>query len=102
MEDSIYLSQLIHEIYTGQVNKGSLPVEVYIDSKTLLDSIKSSKPVVEKTVRHVIAWMKEQIDKNFINKIDVVSSKDNVADVFTKHGVKTETILNVVRRGSLN
>ena len=58
MEDSIYLSQLIHEIYTGLVNKGNLPVEVYIDSKTLYESIKSSKPVAEKTVRHVIAWMK--------------------------------------------
>ena len=101
MEDAIYLSQMIHEIYTGKVNEGHLPVEVNIDSKTLYDSIKSSKPVVEKTVRHVIAWMKQQIENKLVDKVDMVSSQDNVADVFTKHGVKTENILNVVRRGSL-
>ena len=102
MEDAIYLSQLIHEIYTGQVNKGNIPVELYIDSKTLHDSIKSTKPVVEKTVRHVIAWMKQQIDNKFVDKVDIVSSKDNIADVFTKRGVKTDNILEVVIKGSLN
>ena len=36
------------------------------------------------------------------HKVAVVSSKDNVADVFTKHGVNTDLILNVVQTGMLN
>ena len=101
MEDSIYLSQLIHEIYTGRINEGHIPVEVKIDSKTLYDSIKSSKPILEKTVRHIIAWMKQQVESRAVDKISVVASHDNVADVFTKHGVKNDLVLNVVQSGTL-
>ena len=101
MEDAIYLSQLVHEIYTGKINKGHIPVEMIIDSQTLQDSIESSKPVVEKTVRHIIAWMKQQTESQTVNKISVVSSKDNIADVFTKHGVNTNQILGVIREGSI-
>ena len=32
----------------------------------------------------------------------VVSSQDNVADVFTKSGVNTDLILDVVQTGTLN
>ena len=102
MEDAIYLSQLVHEIYTGKVNEGHIPVEVFIDSKTLHDSIISSKPVLEKTIRHIIAWMKQQIESNVVDKVSVVSSQDNVADVFTKQGVNTDLILKVVQTGTLN
>ena len=38
-EDSIYLSRLIKEIYSGRVGEEKLPVEARMDSKYLLDSI---------------------------------------------------------------
>ena len=60
MEDSIYLAKIIHEIYTGKPNSGQIPVELNIDSKTLLDSIHSTKQVDEKTIRHLVSWIKQQ------------------------------------------
>ena len=36
LEDSIYLAKIVHEIYTGKVNYGQIPVEANIDSKTLM------------------------------------------------------------------
>ena len=43
MEDSIYIARMIKEIYTGKVSSNQIPVEVKIDSKTLLDSLNSTK-----------------------------------------------------------
>ena len=45
--------------------------------------------------------MKQQVDNNLVEKIDVVSSKENVADVFTKHGVNCDLVLKVVQTGKL-
>ena len=59
MDDSIYMSRLLYGIYIGKSGENQhLPVEMYIDSKTLYDSIQSSKQIKEKTSRHIIAWIK--------------------------------------------
>ena len=102
MEDSIYLVRIIKEIYSGKVSKAQLPVIINIDSKTLLDSLNSSKQIDEKTVRHLIAWIKEQRDEErTIQSINWVKSAEQVADVFTKKNVKTDIILTVVTEGNL-
>ena len=79
-----------------------LPVVVNIDSKTLLDSLNSSKQIDEKTVRHLIAWIKQQKDEEkTIQSINWVKSAEQIADVFTKKNAKTDDILNVVTQGNL-
>ena len=62
------------------------------DSQTLIDSIKSTKQVEEKTMRHSVAQIKEQVDNKNVDKIDWVCSKDMTADMFTKKNVKQEKI----------
>ena len=53
MEDSINTSQIISEIMTGKICS-RISVEHIIDSKTLYDSINSTKPIEEKTMRHLL------------------------------------------------
>ena len=102
MEDSIYLARIIKEIYSGLVSTNQIPIEINIDSKTLLDSLNSSRQVEEKTVRHLIAWIKQQKDEDkTVEKINWVSSAEQIADVFTKKNAKTEVILTVVTEGNL-
>ena len=49
MDDAIYMSQVLKELYFGKNGISSnIPVELKIDSKTLYDSINSSKQVDEK------------------------------------------------------
>ena len=62
LEDSIYTSRIISEIMTGK-SGSHIPVEHRIDSKTLHDSIISTKPIEEKTMRHLISWIKQQKDE---------------------------------------
>ena len=92
---------MIAEVYSGKVSEAQIPVEVAIDSKTLLDSISSTKQVDEKTIRHLVSWIKEQVAENKVQKIDWICSEEMLADVFTKANVKTDPILNVIRNGSL-
>ena len=101
LEDSIYLARMLKEIFTGKVSEAQIPVEVRTDSKTLIDSIASTKQVDEKTIRHLIAWIKEQKEESKVQRIDWVCSEEMVADVFTKTNVKTDLILSVMRKGIL-
>ena len=101
MEDSIYLAKAIHEIYTGKPNSDQIPVELKIDSKTLIDSIASTKQVDEKTIRHLVAWIKQQKEEQVIKNIEWVSSEEMLADIFTKKNVKTDPIIQAVTQGNL-
>ena len=100
MEDSIYTSRMIHEVMTG--NLGQIPVEHKIDSKTLHDSVISTKPVEEKTMRHVLGWMKQQMEEKNVRKVDWIPNKLMLADIFTKKGVKSDPILKAVTTGKIS
>ena len=101
LEDAIYLARMIQEIYTGKVTENQIPVEVKIDSKTLHDSLHSTKQVDEKTIRHLLSWIKQQIEEKTVQQIDWVCAEDQLADVFTKKNAKTDSILSVIQEGNL-
>ena len=101
LEDAIYLARMIKEIYSGKVSEDQIPVEVKIDSKTLYDSLNSTKQVDEKTIRHLVSWIKQQIEQKTVEKIDWVCTEEQLADVFTKMNAKTEPILSVISEGNL-
>ena len=102
LEDGIYLSRMMKEIYTGKVSERQIPFDANIDSKTLYDSLKSTKQIDEKTIRHLIAWIKEQIEEQKVRSINWVASEEMIADIFTKANVKSDQILDVVREGNLH
>ena len=72
-----------------------------IDSQTLHDSLKSTKQDEEKTIRHLVAWQKQQLEPQLIEKVDWICSEEMLADVFTKKNVKSEDILRAVTEGKL-
>ena len=100
MEEGIFQAQMFYEIMTGKTGN-QIPVCMKTDSKTLYDSLKSTKQVEEKTIRHLIAWQKQQIEEKNIDKVDWVCSEDMLADVLTKKNVQSESILKVFCKGSL-
>ena len=91
IEDSLYLAKTVQEIYSGisGKNTGQINICLKTDSKTLIDSLKSTKQVQEKTIWHIVAWIMQQIDEKKVHSVDWVCSEDQLADVLTKRGVKT-------------
>ena len=98
MEDSIFMGQMFNEIHTGNTN-GYIDIEMKTDSKTLYDSIISTKQVDEKTIRHIIAWIKQQKEEKRVKEINWVCSENMLADIFTKKNVKPDNILTAVTKG---
>ena len=101
MEEGIFQAQMFNEIVTGKTGK-QVPVKMKTDSKTLYDSLQSTKQVEEKTIRHLIAWQKQQISMGHIKQVDWICSEDMLADCFTKKSVKSGDILKAVCNGQLN
>ena len=101
MEDAIYLARMVKEIYTGSMSEEQISVEMKIDSKTLHDSLNSSRQVDEKTIRHLVSWIKQQKEDKTVQSIDWVCTEEQLADVFTKKNARTDIILSVVTEGNL-
>ena len=64
--------------------KRKVGVELFTDSKPLLDSIASTKQVKIKMMRPVIADMKEKLIDGSINSFKWIGTSRMVADVLTK------------------
>ena len=61
-----------------------------------------TKQVDEKAIRHLVSWSKEQVADRKVQKIVWFSTEQMLADVFTKANAKTNSILDVVRKGLLS
>ena len=101
LDDAIHLSNLLTEIYTGKSTLNSIPILAKTDSKSLLESIYSTKKVKRKTMRVVISSIQQHLQNRILTDVKHVISKENLADVFTKQGVATDAIVNTLKYGSL-
>ena len=101
IDDAIHFSNLLTEIYTGKSTENSIPIVANTDSKSLLESIYSTKKVKRKTMRVVVSSIQQHLQQNIVAEVHHVKSSDNIADVFTKKGVATERIFETLKNGSL-
>jgi hypothetical protein len=101
MDDAIHLGKMISELYSADHNAPNIPIVVNEDSKSLIESIYSTKKVKRKTMRVVISSIQQHIANKTIQDIKHVKSEDQLADVFTKQGVSSERILKAVKHGTL-
>ena len=96
LDDSIHLSNLLSELYTGDSTTNTIPIVAKTDSKSLLQSIYSTKKVKRKTMRVVISSIQQHLQNKILTNVQHVLSKENIADVFTKKGVPTNEILSTI------
>ena len=102
MEDAIYLARSLKEIYSGQRGIGQLTVQMVTDSKSLIESLNSTKRVEEKLMRPIIKWMKQCLDNRFMEQIRWCDTKVCLGDIFTKPGARlTQDLLEIIRTGEM-
>ena len=102
MEDSIFFARMLAELYYGKESKFSLPSHLKIYSKTLFDSIQSAKQVKEKSIRHIITWIKQQLEYKNITDVNWVCSSDMLAVIFAKKNVNSVALFDVMIKGQLD
>ena len=101
IDDAIYLSKMISEIYTGKIDENKIPLVVYEDSKSLVQSIYSTKKVKRKSMRVVVSTIQQRIKNGDVKDIHHIKSEDQLGDAFTKKGVKSFKIVRAVTKGKI-
>ena len=52
-------------------------------------------------MRHLLAWMKQQLEEKYVRQIDWIPNKLMLADILTKKGVKSDPLIRAVTRGRI-
>ena len=102
VDDSIHLADMISEIYFGEKSSFKIPLVINDDSKSLIESLYSTKKVKRKTMHVIISSLQQQMKNKRIKEIYHVKSQNQLADIFTKKGVCSDIILDTVSNGTLN
>lgn len=98
IDNSIFLSTLFSELTTGDAEH-ALPIICVTDNHSLVDAIKSTKPVSEKRLRLEISGIKELIQTQRVERIQWCNTKEQLADCLTKKGASTCQLLKALSEG---
>ena len=92
-EGGMLVSEWWKEICKTEIG---IPIKVFTDSKTLHNAARSMTKVINMRLRVDIAYIRELLEERCIKEINWVSTRCQVADIFTKEGVKKDVIRKYV------
>ena len=93
-DNAIYINHIFHELFGFQ-----LPIICYVDNKSVVTSIYSSKSVDDKRLRIEIGALKQSLYNGEIHEIHWLPGKNMLADVLTKRGANPLPILDILKNG---
>ena len=96
IDNGLYFCSMLFEI-TGQ----KLPIDCYVDNKSLCENIHSTKSVDEKRLRLDIAAIREFLDNNSIRAVHWVPTSRQISDCFTKRGSNCQKLVSSLECGEL-
>ena len=98
VDDGIYISEIVSELLFNGTK--SLPIEMYTNSKSLFDAIKSKKNVLDKRLRIGIAMLREMFERKIITNVHNISNQ--LANALTKKGATTKELLDLLQKSVIN
>ena len=96
VDTSVWLSHLLDELKDKQLHT----TEIYTDNMSLTEAVHSTKAMEEKRLRVDIAALRESVKRKEIT-VNWVDTKSQLADVFTKQGVNTQTLIDTLKCGQI-
>ena len=91
-EASVYIVKIIGSI----ILKPGLKVNCYVDNKSLVDALSSTKRVEDRRLRIDLAVLEDMLAKKEISSVSWIASHQQLADCLTKRGVSTERLRAVI------
>ena len=102
IEDAVYIARCLKELISGERGWSQFEVDVRTDSKSLIDSIDSSRQIDDKLLRPTIKWMKQMLDGKHVRTIRWVDGTSCIADILTKPGAAlTQTTMEILNSGQM-
>ena len=87
-EVSYYIASIIKEVTKIK----DVPINCFVDNKSLVDALSSSNQVEDRRLRIDIAVLDDMIEKKEINHVAWVDTCNQLADCLTKRGASTEKL----------
>jgi transposase InsO family protein len=97
LENTCYIRQMIQEILG--ITDTNIPIEAYIDNKSVTEALQSTKLVDDKRLRLDIAAIKELVETRQIQSVRWCPGKLQLADVMTKRGASGYNLLSLIQSG---
>ena len=88
---AVFLSSVMFEL-----TKHRVPIKCYVDSKSLVESLHSSRLVDDKQLRIDMAVLKDMMDQNEITSVSWVPTVHQLANGLTKRGASVAGFLSAV------
>ena len=90
-ECAVYVATLLAEFTAKEVCE--IKIKCYVDSKSLVDAIYSTKAVQDKQLRINIAVLRDMLAKKDIQSVSWVRSAKQLANPLTKRGANCNPLL---------
>ena len=98
INEAIYSRQVLEEVF-GLPEK-SIEINVYTDSKNLLQGIQGNKGISEKRLRRDINIMKQTLEDKKVSAISWIPAEQMLADSMTKKTANPAKLLAVLQTNS--
>jgi hypothetical protein len=98
---AIGMGRQLQQIITGKVQEIPVPIMGYSDSGSLIESLRSTKPVDEHPMRMHVDRLKNHKEKGFATGYKWVPTQDQLADALTKSKITPFNIRRVLKSGCL-
>ena len=98
VEDAVYLKQLLLEFFP---QRSKVVIDAFIDNKSVIEAVYSTKSVDDKRLRIDISALKEYVSSGEIHTIKWCPGSIQLANCMTKRGAKSDQLMNILRNGLL-
>ncbi len=97
LKHGIYIQHIVQEITSMKI-----PIVAFVDNKSVVDSLHSTKQVDDKRLRIDISLVKEMLTKEDVIRVKWVPGSCMIADILTKRGVAPFAIIELVQSGKFS
>ena len=97
LECGYYYRQMLDDIM--KLEENTIPIIAYVDNKSVIEAVHSTKLVDDKRLRVDIAAISESLSRNEVKEIRWCSGKYHLADCMTKRGASGYNLLEVLHGG---
>ena len=95
LEEAIYIQKLFSELLGRK-----LPITAYVDSKSLVEAVYSTKQVNDRRLRIDIGSIKESL-KEEVESIKWIPGSEQLANCLTKRGASGGSFLSIIQSGEM-
>ena len=99
LEASVYYRQMLEDILG--IKSKFIQIEAYVDNKSVIEAILSTRMVEDKRIRVDVAAILESLQLHDINRIQWIPGHLHLANVMTKQSASGFHLISVLQSGKM-